>query len=289
MSPHDHLSSFDASFSDSFSEDLIRQFDHKTKAIRNALNEEEPPSAPLPQPKQEQHDHTSSLAETEKNSESVASSPTPSSQAVIDAATQEQDVPSSSAHGDSRQQQEVQQAEESQMQQQQQQQHQQNEQEEKERSGPKLTVVVPERELRPSRSRFFRSPKKMKSLSRLFTTAKEQDEQQQQESLALPKAISPWSATTPTSVTQSSSPSSTIFGNICHYPPKPLQYSTDISPPADTNGCSTDEFALKSRRSCTLKPVTPEPSEQRRSSAPALPPRSYSKHHRMFAFLWSSK
>ncbi|KAI9261459.1 hypothetical protein BDA99DRAFT_572392 [Phascolomyces articulosus] len=316
MSPHDHLSSFDTSFSDSFSEDLIRQFDHKTKAIRNALNHEhEPSTSPLPQTQQEQqhhHDQLSSLSPTIDVSSSLPSS---SSQDVpnttFDEEEQKEKVESTQHVELIEQHQEEQEQEPEQVQQEQQQPIQQPmkqkaEEEKKERKEPKLTVIVPEKqqELRPSRSRFFRSPKKMKSLSRLFTTAKEQEEQQNQqvqiqqpeESPALPK-ISPWSAT-PTSMTQTSSPSSTIFGNICQYPPKPLQYSTDISPPADNNGCPTNdnnnsnnsahEFALKSRRSCTLKPVTPEPSEQRRSSAPALPPRSHSsRHHRMFAFFWS--
>ena len=310
MSPHDHLSTFDASFIDSFSEDLIRQFDYKTEAIRNALSEKEPLSSPLPQPKQEQYnDHRATVeavmtGEGYKDTSLGATSSSRSSWKEIPESASKEKEPDELKE---QQQHEKETDHELVVQNAQELQVQQPadlavvaaevEKEQEEKREPKeseLVVMVPERqrELRSSRSRFFRSPKKMKSLSRLFTTAKEQEQNQQLQasaeiSPALPK-ISPASGATPPSLTQNSSPSSTIFGNICQYPPKPLQYSTDISPPADNNGCNNvDELALESRHSCTLKPVTPEPSEHRRSSAPALPPRSNSKHHRIFAFFWS--
>ncbi|KAG2224877.1 hypothetical protein INT45_008059 [Circinella minor] len=313
MSPHDHLSSFDASFIDSFSEDLIRQFDYKTEAIRNALNEEDVFSSPLPQSKQEQYNDRIATVKTLITDEAHGDTSIESTSSSRSSLKQILESSSKEKEPDEQKEQQKQEEEEQQevvVPKNETSQAQQSnnldiarakvekDQEEKQESKEsKLDAAVPEqqRELRSSRSRFFRSPKKMKSLSRLFTTAKEQEQNQQhqrvqtspEESSALPK-ISPWSAATPSSLTQNSSPSSTIFGNICQYPPKPLQYSTDISPPADNNGCnSAEEYALKSRHSCTLKPVIPEPPEPRRSSAPALPPRSNSKHHRIFAFFRS--
>ncbi|KAL1935640.1 hypothetical protein VTP01DRAFT_4780 [Rhizomucor pusillus] len=171
--------------------------------------------------------------------------------------------------------------------------------------------VVHHTNLRKKTSRFFAKPKKVKSLGRIFTGGKEADNDNDEQLQHRQQIFMP-------NIASDAIPNINTGGGgggrrrrdhpqfgfsatatVLQYPPKPLRYSADVSPPSDDilpSSPQTPTSPLKARQSCNLKMPSIDDeirdstrllseSSERRSSAPAVAPRR--SKSRVFSFLWS--